>query len=81
MLKRLAVSGNPVTQEKHFCTYLYKAVPSLHEVNMDDKNKHMNDMPKAGLSEVVTSSNIYMTCVSQIEEQDQFKRKHSQQIQ
>ena len=81
MLKRLAVSGNPVTQEKHFCTSLYKAVPSLHEVHMDEKNKHLNDLTKAELSEVVTSSNIYMTCVSQIEEQDQLKQKHSQQIQ
>lgn len=84
-LKRLAVSGNPVTQEKSFHAYLLKAVPSLVEVEEREagvgakcgigKNRSSLD-----LTEVMTSSNIYMTCLRQIEVQDQLKEMHCQQL-
>ena len=81
-LKRLAVSGNPVTQEKQFYTYLMKAVPSLEEVEREAgvaiKGHVTKATSAAGLTEVMMSSNIFMTCLRQIEEQDQLKQAHNE---
>lgn len=84
-LKRLALSGNPVTQEKSFRAYLMKAVPSLEEV--EDKETGVavkcsigRNRSSTALEEVVASSNVYRTCLRQIEEQDKLKEVHSHQL-
>ena len=77
-LKQLAVSGNPVTQEKSFQSYLLKAVPSLELLEngapVTFKSK------KSAMNEVLMSSNVYRTCLKQIHEQDQLKQDHNQQL-
>ena len=85
-LKRLAVSGNPVTQEKLFRVYLLKAVPSLEVV--EEKGVGVGLKCNIGKSrssvdtlDILTSSNIYMTCLRQIQEQDNLKEIHCQKLQ
>ena len=79
-LKHLAVSGNPVTQEKSFQSYLLKAVPSLEVLERKSGAPVTFKSKKSAMQEVLMSSNVYRTCLNQIHEQDQLKRDHSQQL-
>jgi hypothetical protein len=84
-LKHLAISGNPVTQEKSFCAYLLKAVPSLEVVEergvgVQSKCNIRRTSSSGDVMKVLSASNIYMTCRRQIEEQDTLRAVHCQRL-
>ena len=86
-LKTLLIHGNPVTQEKKFYAHVVKTVPSLEEVVVDsgvgvsgEGLKLHGKKRQCVLPDLVTSSNVYTTCLSHIEEQDQLRAEHKQQL-
>lgn len=86
-LSTLLISGNPVTQERQFRTHLIRAVPSLQQLAVDVEGG-MTEVGVAGerrkrqrgLPEQIKSSNIYSTCLIQIQEQDSLREEHKQQL-
>lgn len=84
-LKRLAVSGNPVTQEKQFCSYLMKTLHSLEEVELEagvnvDVARLRQGAGRGQTQDDLGSSNIFVTCLQQIEEQDELRDRQRQQL-
>ncbi len=71
-LQRLSISGNPITEERKFRSYLSKATPSLEVIDGEGVVRPR----KYHLPEVVSTSNVYVTCLRQIKEQDELKEQH-----